>query len=199
MKKVVLTIVAFMLVIISINAQIKKRFVDAQKQITVTTSISGTITLNTERSPTICTDPVSNCANAWNIYLFEVIDPVQSGTFINTNYTFKSLYGKFKFTIQDLGNRTYAYTFTNVPKNIKTIIAFSCSQYYGNNEDDPKMYADAEKRKLAFTNSFSITGAMSRANGLQTNQSNLITLVTNESPNIVRNIAISNAVIQDIH
>ncbi len=199
MKKTLLTITPFLLLIISTNAQIRKRNVDVQRANSNNISISGTITLNTERSPTICTDPNSNCANSWNIYLFEVIDPHQGGTFINTNYTFKSLYGKFKYTIQDLGNRTYAYIFSNVPKNIKTIISFTCSQDYGNNEDDPKMYADAEKKKLDFTNSFSITGAMSRINGLQTNQNNLITMVTNDNPSIVRDITISNAVIQEIH
>ena len=199
MKKIILIIIIFLFVNISINAQIKKRNVDSQRAISNNISISGTITLNTDRSPTVCTDPNSNCANAWNIYLFEVIDPEQGGTFINTNYTFKSLYGKFKYSIQDLGNRTYAYTFSNVPKNIKTIIAFNCSQDYGNNEEDPKMYADSEKRKVDFANSFSITGAMSRINGLQTNQNNLITMVTNDRPSIVRDITISNAVIQEIH
>ena len=193
MKKKLLTITAFLLVIISTNAQIRKRNVEAQKALT--TNIGGTITLNTDKSPTVCVLPDNECSGRWTIDLFEVIDPEQGGAFVNTNYTLKSLKGRYKYTIMDMGNRTYSYQFTSIPKNIKTVIAISYFEkmYKVDNADNTK------NRILEMFRQLNLVGAIIYDNGLQTNRNNLITMVTDNSPSIVRDITISNAVVEEIH
>ena len=193
MKKTILTIVAFLLVIISTNAQIRKRNVEAQKALT--TNIGGTITLNTDKSPTVCVLPDNECSGRWTIDLFEVIDPEQGGEFVNTSYTLKSLKGRYKYTIMDMGNRTYSYQFTNVPKNIKTVIAIS---YY------EKIYKvdnaeQTNKRINLMMSQLAVFGATKQVDGLQTNQNSLLNIVTDNNPTVLRDITISNAVTQEIH
>ena len=193
MKKTILTIVAFLLVIISTNAQIRKRNVETQKALT--TNIGGTITLNTDKSPTVCVLPDNECSGRWTIDLFEVIDPEQGGEFVNTSYTLKSLKGRYKYTIMDMGNRTYSYQFTNVPKNIKTVIAIS---YY------EKIYKvdnaeQTNKRINLMMSQLAVFGATKQVDGLQTNQNSLLNIVTDNNPTVLRDITISNAVTQEIH
>lgn len=195
MKKTLLITTALLLIILSTTAQIRKRYVEPQRVLTPTTSISGTITLNTDKSPAVCTLGGFECYSFWTVDLYEVIDPEQGGAFVNTSYKLKSLRGMYKYTVTDMGNRTYQYNFSNVPKNIKTIITFSCQEkiYKADNADN------ANKRILEMYRKLNLVGAIIYDSGLQTNRSNLITMVTNESPNIVRDISISDVVIHVIH
>ncbi len=193
MKKKLLTITAFLLVIISTNAQIRKRNVEAQK--ILTTNIGGTITLNTDKSPTLCVLPDNECSGRWTIDLLEVIDPEQGGTFVNTSYTLKSLKGRYKYTIMDMGNRTYSYQFTSVPKNIKTVIAISYFE---------KMYKvdnseQTNKRITLMMSQLAVFGAIKQVNGLQTNQNSLLNIVTDNNPTALRDITITDPVVQEIH